>query len=38
MARREIAAESEFDHVILNDDAARATGELIAIIEAATAA
>ena len=37
VARREIAAESEFDHVILNDDASRATGELIAIIEAATA-
>jgi len=38
VARREIAAEAEFDHVILNDDAHRATAELIGIIEGATAA
>jgi guanylate kinase len=36
VARREIAAEAEFDHVILNDDAHRATAELIGIIEGAT--
>ena len=36
VARREIAAEAEFDHVILNDDADRATAELIGIIEGAT--
>ncbi|HUX71831.1 MAG TPA: guanylate kinase [Cellulomonadaceae bacterium] len=29
-ARTELAAESEFDHVIVNDDVARATDELIA--------
>ncbi len=38
VARREIAAEAEFDHVILNDEADRATAELIGIIEGATAA
>jgi len=38
VARREIAAEAEFDHVILNDDAERATADLIGIIEGATAA
>jgi len=38
VARREIAAEAEFDHVILNDDAERATAELIGVIEGATAA
>ena len=31
-----MAAEGEFDHVILNDDVDRATGELVAIIEDAT--
>ena len=36
VARGEMAAEGEFDHVILNDDVDRATGELVAIIEDAT--
>ena len=37
VARTEMAAQREFDHVILNDDAARATDVLVAIIESATA-
>lgn len=37
VARTEMAAQREFDHVILNDDAARATDALVAIIESATA-
>lgn len=37
VARTEMAAQQEFDHVILNDDAARATDELTDIIESATA-
>ena len=31
-ARRELAAESEFDHVIVNDDVHRATDELIEVM------
>lgn len=37
VARVEMAAAGEFDHRILNDDADRATAELLAIIEAETA-
>ncbi len=36
VARTEIAAETEFDHVILNDDVDRATTHLVSLIEAAT--
>ena len=35
-ARVELAAESEFDHVIVNDDVHRATDELIAVMGLAT--
>lgn len=38
VARTEVAARAEFDHVILNDEIARATGELVRIITAETAA
>src|SRR5690606_27055007 len=31
-ARVELAAESEFDHVIVNDDVQRATDELVAVM------
>lgn len=34
VARTEVAAREEFDHVILNDDIARATAELVDVIEA----
>ncbi len=37
VARVEMGAESEFDHQILNDDASRATHELVKIIRSATA-
>lgn len=36
VARTEVSARDEFDHVILNDDAQRATDELVSIIHAAT--
>ncbi len=36
VARTEVSARDEFDHVILNDDAHRATDELVSIIRAAT--
>ncbi|MBD8058782.1 guanylate kinase [Cellulomonas sp. JH27-2] len=35
-ARVELAAESEFDHVIVNDDVQRATDELVSIMGIAT--
>lgn len=34
IAQTEVAAAHEFDHVVLNDDAQRAAGEVAAIIEA----
>jgi guanylate kinase len=34
VARTEVAAKAEFDHVILNDDVERATGELVGVITA----
>ena len=34
VARTEVAAREEFDHVILNDDIARATAELVHVIDA----
>lgn len=34
VARSEVAAREEFRHVILNDDIARATAELVGVIEA----
>lgn len=34
IAETEVAAAGEFDHVVVNDDAERAAGELAAIIEA----
>jgi guanylate kinase len=34
-ARVEMAAESEFDAVVVNDDVGRAAAELVALIEAA---
>lgn len=37
VARTEMAARDEFDHVILNDRAERATAALVSIIEAETA-
>ena len=37
VARGEMGAEAEFDHRILNDDASRATHELVEIIRSATA-
>jgi guanylate kinase len=36
-ARVELAAESEFDKVIVNDDVGRAAAELVSLIEAACA-
>lgn len=36
VARTEVSARDEFDHVILNDDAHRATDQLVSIIRAAT--
>lgn len=33
IAETEVAAAHEFDHVIVNDDAERAAGEVVAIIE-----
>lgn len=36
VARTEVSARDEFDHVILNDDAQRATDQLVSIIRAAT--
>lgn len=33
-ARVELAAADEFDHVVINDDVVRATGEILSIIEA----
>lgn len=36
VARSEVAARDEFDHVILNDEVARATDELVRIITAET--
>lgn len=36
VARTEVSARDEFDHVILNDDAHRATDELVSVIRAAT--
>lgn len=38
VARTEVAARSEFDHVILNDEIARATDELVRVITAETKA
>lgn len=38
VARTEVAARDEFDHVILNDEIDRATAELVRIITAETAA
>lgn len=38
VARTEVAARDEFDHVILNDEIERATAELVRIITAETAA
>ena len=38
VARTEVSARDEFDHVILNDDAQRATDELVSVIRAATGA
>ena len=38
VARTEMAAREEFDHVILNDEADRATLELVAVIEAEVSA
>lgn len=35
-ARVELAAEPEFDHVVVNDDVARATDELVALMGATT--
>ena len=34
VARTEVAAREEFDHVILNDDIDRATAELVDVINA----
>ena len=34
VARTEVAAREEFDHVILNDDVDRATAELVSVIDA----
>lgn len=36
VARTEVAARQEFDHVILNDDIDRAVGELVRVIESET--
>jgi guanylate kinase len=33
VARTEVAAKAEFDHVILNDEIGRATDELVSVIE-----
>jgi guanylate kinase len=33
-ARVELAADSEFDRVVVNDDVGRAAAELVALIEA----
>ena len=35
IARREMEAQPEFDHVIVNDDAERAAAELVALVGSA---